>query len=250
MSIRIQHLPILCVLAVAAFACTATVQAALLDPQRRTTSYNYGDNDPMFSDEIAGQPGSGTTSGTNRANLSLDGSFASPTTLAVGQDWFDGGGPSGYYKEGDLAYITELGWFRVEDTCANCLNADLLSVDVWAASATQDEINALDNMRLRDVFVFHPSDTIRQDLLGAKADPAFWQTALWTDAAHRIADSNLGQPARLFVDGQLQAPLSVPAPTPLLLFGAGLAALALTRRARPARFASLRRDREHPSRIC
>jgi hypothetical protein len=130
---------------------------------------------------------------------------------------------------GDWVFIEPLGWFHIEDVCAACLSKG--SIDMWTATGTfPDEIGALDVDGGRDVFVFHTLDEIAQtapELLTRKADLSVWQSALWTDEAHRRVNGN-GQ--SILVDGVALPPLTIPEPASALLLVFGLFARARVRR--------------------
>ena len=101
---------------------------------------------------------------------------------------------------------------------------------MWTATGTfPGDIGALDVGGGCDVFVFHSLDRIAQtapELLTCKADPSVWQSALWTDDAHRRANGN-GQ--SILVDGVALPPLAIPEPATAMLLVFGLFWLARAR---------------------
>jgi hypothetical protein len=223
---------------IALFAVLVANEAFAVPFHIRTTVYAFKDNDPAFSDFIA-EPGTG---GVFRATISSDGALETPTTLATPTEWRTAGASglknpdgearndlNGYFAMGDWVFIEPLGWFHIEDICAACLSKG--SIDMWTATGTYpDDIGALDVDGGRDVFVFHSLDEIAQtapELLTQKADPSVWQSALWTDDAHRHTNGN-GQ--SILVDGIALPPLAVPEPMSALLLIFGLFGLVKSRR--------------------
>ena len=225
----------------ALFAALIANSAFAIPFHTRTTVYAFKDNDPAFSDFIA-EPGTG---GVFRATISRDGALERPTTLATPTEWRTTGASgltnpdgtarndlNGYFAMGDWVFIEPLGWFHIEDICAACLSKG--SIDMWTATGTfPDEIGALDVGDGRDVFVFHNLDQIAQtapELLTRKADPSVWQSARWTDDAHR---RNNGNGQSILVDGVALPPLAIPEPATAMLLVFGLFGLRSARRLPP-----------------
>ena len=151
-----------------------------------------------------------------RANISSDGSFAHPTTLAVAAPCLQGRRAcpitrSGYLRSGDLVFVPDLGWFRVEDTCGACeagrANAGAIALWTATASATGIQPGQLEQRR-PTIQVFHPEEPIPDALKRLKANPDVWQPLVWTDLRHMTA----ANATSLFVDRQLKRiPASAPA---------------------------------------
>jgi hypothetical protein len=158
--------------------------------------------------------------GKNRANISSDGSFNHPTSLAVAYPCLIPGKASpkthgsticpttntDYLQKGDLVFIPDLGWFIVEDWCGACDPGEVNEgkVDVWVATAEAPGFPKLGIDGTRDIQVFHPGEPIPASLMTAKANLDIWQALRWTDEDHMVsanADS-------LFIDLQL-TPVSV-----------------------------------------
>ena len=143
-----------------------------------------------------------------RANISSDGSFEHPTTLAVAPSCLQGRKAcpitrSGYLRSGDLVFVPDLGWFRVEDTCGACeagqVNAGAIALWTATASGTGIQLSQLDQRR-PTVQVFHPKDPIPDALKRLKANPEVWQPLVWTDLPHMTS----ANATSLFVDRQLK----------------------------------------------
>ena len=143
-----------------------------------------------------------------RANISSDGSFEHPTTLAVAASCLQGwrGCPttrSGYLRSGDLVFVPDLGWFRVEDTCGACeagrANAGAIALWTGTASATGIQPGQLEQRR-PTIQVFHPEEPIPDALKRLKANPEVWQPLVWTDPRHMTG----ANATSLFVDRQLK----------------------------------------------
>jgi hypothetical protein len=201
---------------------SAGLSAAFELTQVRTTHYgwlsNRCENDrPGDCISIKGQ------TQNFRANLSSHGSFEHPTTLAVAASCLHGWRicpttRSGYLRAGDLAFVPELGWFRVEDTCGACeagqSNEGAIALWTATASGTGTRPTQLDQRR-PTIQVFHPKDPIPGALKSRKANPNVWQPVIWTD----VQSMTGARAASLFVDLQLKritAPALIPSPTPAL----------------------------------
>src|SRR5260370_34887599 len=103
---------------------SAGVSAAFELNQVRTTHYGWLNNRCGSGREMPGDCIStrGQTE-SFRANISSDGSFEHPTTLAVATQCLHGRracGSSGYLRLGDLVFVPDLCWLRVEDTWCAC----------------------------------------------------------------------------------------------------------------------------------
>jgi hypothetical protein len=190
---------LLCVLMGASLIAVGSAQAIQLTGVQQTI---YGWNDNPGDSIGPNQTGSTTV---NRANISSDGgSFLNPTSLAVAYSCLNPGQPdtksippgstvcpttnTGYLQSGDLVFIPNLGWFRVEDQCGACAPGGINegAVDVWTAtaSATGSQPNVVKGVR--DIQVFHPSEipNIPASLKAMKANPGIWQSLVWTDEDH------------------------------------------------------------------
>jgi hypothetical protein len=151
-----------------------------------------------------------------KANISSDGSFEHPTTLAVAAQCLQGRRAcpttrSGYLRSGDLVFVPDLGWFRVEDTCGSCeagrANAGAIALWTATASATGIQPGKLEQTR-PTIQVFHPEEPIPDALKRLKANPDVWQPLVWTDL-RRMTGANA---TSLFVDRHLKRiPASAPA---------------------------------------
>src|SRR5437879_5382997 len=121
---------------------SAGVSAAFELNQVRTTHYGWlnnwcGSGNAMPGDCISTK---GQTE-SFRANISSDGSFQHPTTLAVSAQCLQGLRvclSSGYLRSGDLVFVPDLGRFRVEDTCGACEagQANAGAIALWTATAS------------------------------------------------------------------------------------------------------------------
>ena len=196
---------------------SAGLSAAFELTQVRTTHYGWLNNsceNDLPGDCIATK---GQTQHPQhfRANISSDGSFEHPTTLAVAASCLQGrrGCPttrSGYLRSGDLVFVTDLGWFRVEDTCGACEAGQSIAgaIALWTATASGTGIrpSQLDQRR-PTIQVFHPKEPIPDALKKLKANPDVWQPLLWTD----VQSMTRTRAASLFVDLQLKW-ITAPAP--------------------------------------
>jgi len=193
---------------------SAGLSAAVELTQVRTTHYGWLNNScekDMPGDCIATR---GQTQHF-RANISSDGSFEHPTTLAVAASCLQGrrGCPttrSGYLRSADLVFVPDLGWFRVEDTCGACEAGQSIAgaIALWTATASGTGIrpSQLDQRR-PTIQVFHPKEPIPDALKKLKANPDVWQPLLWTD----VQSMTRTRAASLFVDLQLKW-ITAPAP--------------------------------------
>jgi hypothetical protein len=196
---------------------SAGVSAAFELNQVRTTHYGWLNNRCGSGNETPGDCIS--TKGQTesfRANISSDGSFEHPTTLAVSAQCLHGRRAcpltrSGYLRSGDLVFIPELGWFRVEDTCGACeagqSNEGAIALWTATASGTGIQPDQLDQRR-PTVHVFHPKEQIPDALKKLKANPDVWQPLIWTNARYMTG----ANAPSLFVDLHLKRiPASAPA---------------------------------------
>lgn len=196
-----------CSTAAVVLLVSAGLSAAFELTQVRTTHYGWLTNsceNAMPGDCIA-------TNGQTqyfRANISSDGSFEHPTTLAVAASCLQGGRgcpttPSGYLRSGDLVFVPDLGWFRVEDTCGACEAGQSIAgaIALWTATASGTGIrpSQLDQRR-PTIQVFHPKDPIPDALKTLKANPDVWQPLVWIDVQAMTG----ARAASLFVDLQLK----------------------------------------------
>jgi hypothetical protein len=193
---------------------SAGLSAAFELTQVRTTHYGWLNNScehDMPGDCIA-------TKGQTqhfRANISSDGSLEHPTTLAVAASCLRGwrGCPttrSGYLRSGDLVFVPDVGWFRVEDTCGACEVGQSVAgaIALWTATAAGTGIrpSQLDQRR-PTIQVFHPKEPIPDALKKLTANPDVWQSLIWTD----VQSMTGARAASLFVDLQLKW-ITVPVP--------------------------------------
>ncbi len=185
---------------------SAGVSAAFELNQVRTTHYGWLNNRCGSGNEMPGDCIS--TKGQTesfRANISSDGSFQHPTTLAVAAQCLQGRRAcpltrSGYLRSGDLVFVPDLGWFRVEDTCGACAagqsNAGAIALWTATASGTGIQPSQLDQEPIPDA------------LKRLKANPDVWQPLIWTDVQYMTG----ANATSLFVDLHLkQIPASAPA---------------------------------------
>ena len=141
-----------------------------------------------------------------RANISSDGSFEHPTTLAVPAHCLYGRltcpiTRSGYLRSGDLVFVPDLGWFRVEDTCGTC---EAGAIAFWTATASG---TGLPPGQL-DIQVFHPQEPIPEALKSLRANPGVWRPLVWTSVQYMTG----ANATSLFVDLHLKRiPASAPA---------------------------------------
>jgi hypothetical protein len=191
------------------------VSAAFELNQVRTTHYGWLSNRCGSGNDMPGDCIS--TKGQTqrfRANISSDGSFEHPTTLAVSAQCLQGRRAcpsSGYLRSGDLVFVPDLGWFRVEDTCGACeagqANAGAIALWTATASGTGIQPSQLDQRR-PTIQVFHPKEPIPDTLKRLKANPDVWQPSIWTD----VQSMTGANATSLFVDLHLnQIPASAPA---------------------------------------
>src|ERR1700730_10329017 len=186
---------------------SAGVSAAFELNQVRTTHYGWLNNSCGSGNAMPGDCIS--TKGQTesfRANISSDGSFEHPTTLAVSAQCLQGRRvcpSSGYLRLGDLVFVPDLGWFRVEDTCGACeagqTNAGAIALWTATASGTGIQLSQLDQRR-PTIQVFHPEQPIPDALKRLKANPEVWQPLVWTDPRHMTG----ANATSLFVDRQLK----------------------------------------------
>lgn len=165
--------------------------------QRYVTAYNYEDNSPAYSDYVARgrhKGGGGAPPNDARADLGRN-DFANPSSLAVG--------PEAVLEYGSRVFVDGFGWFLVEDhTAAGLSNAPRF--DLWAAGATQKELNGLTGMR--DVTVFAPGTPIPQEWR-AQTATAMWDWQTWS-SKQRIAQLKKSAGSKwhgLYVEGQFMA---------------------------------------------
>ena len=185
--------------------------------QVRTTPYGWLENSCGSGHEMPGDCIStrGQTE-SFRANISSDGSFEHPTTLAVAAQCFHArrACPSnGYLRSGDLVFVPDLGWFRVEDTCGACEagHSNAGAIALWTATASWTGIQRAQlDQRRPTIQVFHPSEPIPDALKSLRANLDVWQPLVWTDLQHMTA----ANATSLFVDLHLKwSPTSAPAPS-------------------------------------
>src|ERR1700730_1883123 len=163
---------------------SAGVSAAFELNQVRTTHYGWLNNRCGSGNEMPGDCIS--TKGQTesfRANISSDGSFQHPTTLAVAAQCLERRRAcpitrSGYLRLGDLVFVPDLGWFRVEDTCGACAagqsNAGAIALWTATASGTGIQQSHLDQRR-PTIQVFHPSEPIPDAQKSLRAHLDVWQ---------------------------------------------------------------------------
>jgi hypothetical protein len=186
---------------------SAGTSAAFELNQVRTTHYGWlnnrcGSGNAMPGDCISTR---GQTQ-SFRANISSDGSFEHPTTLAVPAHCLHGRltcpiTRSGYLRSGDLVFVPDLGWFRVEDTCGTC---EAGAIDFWTATASG---TGLPPGQL-DIQVFHPQEPIPDALKSLRANPGVWRPLVWTSVQYMTG----ANATSLFVDLHLKRiPASAPA---------------------------------------
>jgi hypothetical protein len=196
---------------------SAGVSAAFELNQVRTTPYGWLENSCGSGNEMPGDCISTKGQAQRfRANISSDGSFEHPTTLAVAAQCLQGRRAcpitrSGYLRSGDLVFVPDLGWFRVEDTCGACeagrANAGAIALWTATASATGIQPGQLEQRR-PTIQVFHPEEPIPDALKRLKANPDVWQPLMWTD----VQSMTGANATSLFVDLHLkQIPASAPA---------------------------------------
>ncbi len=194
---------------------SAGVSATFELNQVRTTHYGWLNNRCGSGNDMRGDCISTKGQTQNfRANISSDGSFEHPTTLAVSAQCLQGRREcpnSGYLRSGDLVFIPDLGWFRVEDTCGACeagqSNARAIALWTATASGTGIQPSQLDQRR-PTIQVFHPKEPIPDALKRLKANPDVWQPLIWTDVQYMTG----ANATSLFVDLHLkQIPASAPA---------------------------------------
>jgi hypothetical protein len=196
---------------------SAGVSAAFELNQVRTTHYGWLNNRCGSGNEMPGDCIS--TKGQTesfRANISSDGGFEHPTTLAVAAQCLQGrracpSTRSGYLRSGDLVFVPDLGWFRVEDTCGACAAGQSYAgaIALWTATASGTGIQQshLDQRR-PTIQVFHPKEPIPDALKRLKANSDVWQPLVWTD----VQSMTGANATSLFVDLRLkQIPASAPA---------------------------------------
>jgi len=185
--------------------------------QVRTTPYGWLENSCGSGNAMPGDCISTKGQAQRfRANISSDGSFEHPTTLAVAAQCLQGRRAcpitrSGYLRSGDLVFVPDLGWFRVEDTCGACeagqANAGAIALWTATASGTGIQLSQLDQRR-PTIQVFHPKEPIPDALKRLKANPEVWQPFVWTDLRHMTG----ANATSLFVDRHLKGiPASAPA---------------------------------------
>jgi hypothetical protein len=194
---------------------SAGVSAAFELNQVRTTHYGWLNNRCGSGHEMPGDCIS--TKGQTesfRANISSDGSFEHPTTLAVAAQCLHARRecPSrGYLRSGDLVFVPDLGWFRVEDTCGACKagQSNAGAIALWTATASGTGIQRAQlDQRRPTIQVFHPKEPIPDALKRLKANPDVWQPLMWTD----VQSMTGANATSLFVDLHLkQIPASAPA---------------------------------------
>ncbi len=156
---------------------SAGVSATFELNQVRTTHYGWLNNRCGSGNDMRGDCISTKGQTQNfRANISSDGSFEHPTTLAVSAQCLQGRREcpnSGYLRSGDLVFIPDLGWFRVEDTCGACeagqSNARAIALWTATASGTGIQPSQLDQSR-QTIQVFHPKEPIPDALKRLKAN--------------------------------------------------------------------------------
>lgn len=192
---------------------SAGVSAAFELNQVRTTHYGWlnnrcGSGNAMPGDCISTK---GQTQSFG-ANISSDGSFEHPTTLAVAAQCLHARRAcrsSGYLRSGDLVFVPDLGWFRVEDTCGACGQSNAGAIALWTATAFGTGIQRAQlDQRRPTIQVFHPSEPIPDALKSLRANPDVWQPLVWTDLQHMTA----ADATSLFVDLHLKwSPVSAPA---------------------------------------
>jgi hypothetical protein len=186
---------------------SAGTSAAFELNQVRTTHYGWlnnrcGSGNAMPGDCISTR---GQTQ-SFRANISSDGSFEHPTTLAVPAHCLYGRltcpiTRSGYLRSGDLVFVPDLGWFRVEDTCGTC---EAGAIAFWTATASG---TGLPPGQL-DIQVFHPQEPIPESLKSLRANPGVWRPLVWTSVQYMTG----ANATSLFVDLHLKRiPASAPA---------------------------------------
>jgi len=204
--------------------------------QVRTTPYGWLENSCGSGNAMPGDCISTKGQAQKfRANISSDGSFEHPTTLAVAAPCLQGRQAcpttrSGYLRSGDLVFVPDLGWFRVEDTCGACeagrANAGAIALWTGTASATGIQPGQLEQRR-PTIQVFHPEEPIPDALKRLKANPEVWQPLVWTDLRHMTG----ANATSLFVDRQLKR----------------IPASALARSATPAKTTARPRDATRPT---
>ena len=187
------------------------------------TAYNYADNSPAFTDEVA--PGSRDKNHfykfvkekktgklipklekvTYRADFGHN-DFAHPSSMAISPEYV------GKHPIGSLVYVEGLGWFKIEDQTAAGLTGTP-RFDAWTALATAAEVNAVGGKK-RNVTVFGPGETVPSEFQ-SKTAGAEWQFDLWSSAdrlaamPQHITVFNAAHPARakewrgLYVEGAL-----------------------------------------------
>jgi hypothetical protein len=196
---------------------SAGVSASFELNQVRTTPYGWRENSCGSGNAMPGDCISTKGQAQRfRANISSDGSFEHPTTLAVAAQCLQGRRAcpitrSGYLRSGDLVFVPDLGWFRVEDTCGACeagrANAGAIALWTATASATGIQPGQLEQSR-PTIQVFHPEEPIPDALKRLKANPDVWQPLVWTDLRHMTG----ANATSLFVDRHLKRiPASAPA---------------------------------------
>jgi len=197
-----------------ALLVSAGLSAAFELAQVRTVPYGWLDNsceNDMPGDCIATR---GQTQNF-RANISSDGSFEHPTTLAVAASCLQGWRAcpitrTGYLRSGDLVFVPDLGWFRAEDTCGACESgqSNQGAIALWTATASVTGIPpSLRDQRRPTIQVFHPKESIPDALKKLKANQDVWQPLIWTD----VRSMTGARAASLFVDLQLKW-INPPAP--------------------------------------
>jgi hypothetical protein len=194
---------------------SAGLSAAFELNQVRTTHYGWLNNSCGSGNAMPGDCIS--TKGQTqsfRANISSDGSFEHPTTLAVSAQCLQGRRAcpsSGYLRSGDLVFVPDLGWFRVEDTCGACAagQSNAGAIALWTATASWTGIQRAQlDQRRRTIQVFHPSEPIPEALKSLRANLDVWRPSVWTDLQHMTA----ANATSLFVDLHLKwSPTSAPA---------------------------------------
>lgn len=128
----------------------------------RVTAYGFGKDNKYKGHPDGGDAIAGTKDRTRIERISStdsvahailgDGTFARPSSLAVHPN----SGIARYSK----VYVQGIGWFIVEDICAENLRKD--TFDLWSGRSTAQEREALSGKR--DVTVYGPEETVPEQM--------------------------------------------------------------------------------------
>jgi len=142
------------------------------------TAYNYADNSPANSDQVASGRNAGGAYGSSRdisrADIG-DNTFNHPSSLAVS--------PEAGIAYGSKVLISGYGWFRVEDSTSKGLSG-LPRFDMWTALASSSTLSSLSGQRT--VTVFDQNESIASSYSNQGPGTA-WNYSTWISESARSA---------------------------------------------------------------